>query len=174
MPRILRALGLAVLLLAVPAQAVLPDSGRLQVLSALARGDVAGAIEMYKLATGVSTVPAWLRAFEAAFSASNQAAGACQRVAEAIHTGFSRLGGRPIYLKFSNDVGNVIGWEVRAGDPASTIRIADNNLHLAVRMGDRVYDALTGSAGLLYSDYLARIQFQGQRVIETVASPWVK
>ncbi len=78
----------------VAAQVMGADSLRSHTLSLLARGQVTEAIDYWVLTTG-KDAPTWLLAFRTAFDASKQVAGACQGVAQSIHTAFTRLGGRP-------------------------------------------------------------------------------
>ena len=52
--------------------AALPDSVRVKMLAAIARGDIAGAISMWQLATGRNTVPPALETLQAAFSLANR------------------------------------------------------------------------------------------------------
>lgn len=49
--------------------------------------------------------------------------------------------------------------------------MSDNNFHIAVRHGGRIYDAFTGSGGMLEKDYLQRIIMAGEPIIKTVVSP---
>src|SRR5688500_3193950 len=69
------------------------ESTRARVLALIAQGNLPGAIEMWKLHTG-REAPKALRAMQSAYGAANQVAGACTRVARAIHTGIQELGGK--------------------------------------------------------------------------------
>ena len=115
----------------------LPDSIRMNLLAALARGDIAGAISLYQLAYGT-------------------------RVARAVYEGFRNLKGNPAYLKVtstgSGPGANLIGFELRTGDPRSTVQLSNNFTHYAVQVGERIYDAFTGPAGLRMAEYLGRLK----------------
>ena len=133
------------------------DSIRLRMLALIAQGDIAGAVEYYLLATGASTAPRWLVAMQRAFDAANRVAGPCQRVADAILEGFKKLGQNPAYVRFASQKGNLIGFEVNAGESLSTVQVSNNGSHVAVQLSGRIYDAFTGPAGLATQDYLARL-----------------
>jgi len=138
----------------------MPDSLRVRLLAALARGDLAGAISLWELETG-KDIPPWLLAFQAAFNTANQRAGPCIQVARDVFEGFTRLGMKPSYVRFSTHVtewgDDFISFEKRAGEPRSAVRISDNAVHFAVQIENRVYDAMTGPMGLSVSDYLKRL-----------------
>jgi len=159
---------------------VLPDSIRLRMLAALLRGDVEAAIAMYQVHTGTTEAPRWLLTFQAAFNVANRVAGPCQQVAKDIYDGFQRLGGSPTYIRFmtvgSTRGSNLIGFEVRAGDPGSARMITAQFMHVVVKVQDRVYDAWTGAEGLPWSDYLARLSVSpgAQLTWAVVNSPWAK
>lgn len=140
---------------------VLPDSIRLRMLAALVRGDIESAIAMYQLHTGIQEVPKWLQAFQAAFSAANRVAGPCERVAEDVFEGFHKLGANPSYIRFTTlgegPAANLIGFELRAGEPSSTVMITTQRFHYAVQVKDRIYDAFTGSGGLEWAEYVRRL-----------------
>lgn len=146
---------------AVEAIPAVTESTRARMLALLAQGNTAGAIEMWKVHTG-REAPKALRAMQAAYGAANQVAGACIRVAKAIHSGFHELGGKAQYLKFTprGDV-PFLGWETKAGIPQSTIQISATGVHYAVRFKDRVYDAFTGPEGMLLEHYLKRLVAHG-------------
>ncbi|HLL01246.1 MAG TPA: hypothetical protein VK539_11705 [Myxococcaceae bacterium] len=66
----------------------------------------------------------------------------------------------------------MLAFEVTAGVPASTVQISNNNYHVAVRVGARIYDAFTGAQGLTESEYVGRLLTPvGKIVLEEVASP---
>lgn len=138
--------------------ATLPDSVRLKMLAALARGDIAGAISLWQLHTNRDTLPAALQAMQSAYNVANRAMGPCKQVARDISNGFRAFGGSPRYVRF-NPPGKVpyLGWEMRAGDPKSTIQISDMGRHYAVMMKDKVYDAFTGPEGMVLGEYLKRL-----------------
>jgi hypothetical protein len=77
------------------------DSARAQVLAHLARGELAKAVQAYEVATGLKA-PLWLTGFKAAFDASKQVPGACQDVARTLHAVFTRLGGKPEYVRLTS------------------------------------------------------------------------
>jgi hypothetical protein len=54
-----------------------------------------------------------------------------------------------------------LGWEMRAGQPKSTIQISDMGTHYAVMMKDKVYDAFTGPEGMVLGEYLKRLVAHG-------------
>lgn len=150
----------------------MPDTLRTRMLAALARGDLAGAIHMWQLETG-RDAPQWLQAFQSAFSTDNQKAGPCIQVARSIFDGFQRLGSNPTYVRFTamgtrwGD--DFIAFELRAGEPRSTIQISNNAIHYAVQVGDRVYDAMTGPMGLVMSEYIQRLHCPGSLAMQTVS-----
>jgi len=134
------------------------DSIRLKTLQLLVAGDLNGAGEYYLLATGVSQLPRWLVAFQNAFNVANRVAGPCQRVAEDIAGGFKRLGQSPALVTFTTNMkdGNAarIGFDLGAGQTAQ-VSVAGH--HVAVRCGERIYDAFTGPTGMLVADYIAHL-----------------
>ena len=141
--------------------AALPDSVRLKMLAAVARGDIAGAISMWQLATNRDTVPPALSALQAAFSLANRVAGPCARVAKDIHQGFQSLGGNPQYLRISSTGGQFLSWQNRT-------LISNNNIHFLVEYEGKLYDAFTGPAGMLRTEYLKNLVLRGEALIEQV------
>jgi hypothetical protein len=88
---------------------------------------------------------------QVAYSAASQAAGECQKVARIIHTAFTRLGQTPQYLAFkANQREEYMVFELASGRDASVSR---NGYHVAVRLGELIYDAYTGPLGMKLSDY---------------------
>lgn len=144
---------MAALLVAKANAGPLPDSARLKTLALLARGDTQGALEMYQLATGASSVPRWLFAFQSAFSVANQAVGRCQEVARAIHAGFTQLGGQPQFVGLRS-AAPFIQYQLPDGKWQT---ITQNGYHVVVRFADRAYDAYTGASGLPWANYLSRL-----------------
>lgn len=142
----------------------MPDTLRTRMMAALARGDLAGAISLWELETGQSA-PTWLQAFQNAFSSANQKAGPCIQVAKSVFEGFKQLGNNPSYVRFtaagSRWGDEFIAFELRAGEPRSSIQISINAVHYAVRVGDRIYNAMTGPTGLLVTDYMNRLHSPG-------------
>lgn len=150
----------------------MPDTLRARMLAALAQGDLTGAISMWELEMG-RDAPKWLQAFQSAFSADNQKAGPCIQAARSIFEGFQRLGANPSYVRFiaagSRRGDTLIAFELRAGDPRSTVQISDNAVHYVVQVGDRLYDAMTGPTGLVVSEYMKRLFSPGSLSMQTVS-----
>jgi hypothetical protein len=140
---------------AVPAVA---ESTRLRFLALLTQGNLRGALEVWETHTG-RTAPQAAWSMTAAFDKVNQVAGACMRVARSVHEGFKSLGFQPRFVRFvpPAEGEELLGWEMQAGVPGSTIQIADNAQHFAVKVGDRIYDAFTGPAGMKLGDYVERL-----------------
>lgn len=141
--------------------AALPDSVRLKVLAAIARGDIAGAISMWQLATNRDTVPPALAALQSAFSLTNRMAGPCARVAKDIYQGFKSLGGNPQYLRISSTQGTFLSWQNRT-------LMSDNNIHFLVEYEGKLYDAFTGPAGMPRIEYLKNLVMRGEPIIKQV------
>lgn len=130
------------------------DSIRLKLLAYLARGDIAGALAMYEAETG-HEAPEWLRDLQVAYSVVNQTAGNCQQVARAIHTAFIKLGQSPQFIAFrANQAEDYMVFELESGRDAS---VSHTGYHVAVRIGDVIYDAYTGPLGMRLSDYVSRL-----------------
>ena len=130
------------------------ESTRLKLLSYLAQGDIVGAIAYYELQTG-HQAPAWLRNLQVAYSVTNQAAGKCQEVARTLHTAFTRLNQTPQYVAFKANQGeDYMIFELANGKQAP---VSHTGYHVTVRLGDLIYDAYTGPAGMKLSDYVARL-----------------
>ncbi|PTL85544.1 hypothetical protein [Vitiosangium sp. GDMCC 1.1324] len=150
----------------------MPDTLKARMLAALARGDLSGAISLWQLETG-RDAPKWLLAFQSAFSADNQKAGPCIQVARSIFDGFQRLGKTPTYVRFTATGtrwgDDFIAFELRAGDPRSTIQISNNATHYAVQIGDRIYDAMTEPTGLVMTEYMKRLFSPGSLSMQTVS-----
>ncbi|HYO52446.1 hypothetical protein [Archangium sp.] len=141
--------------------AVLPDSVRLKMLAAVARGDIASAISMWQIATNRDTVPPALTALQSAFSLANRVAGPCARVAKDIYQGFKSLGGNPQYLRISSTEGKYLSWQNRT-------LMSNNNIHFVVMHEDKLYDAFTGPAGLPRAEYLKNVVMMGKPIVEQV------
>jgi hypothetical protein len=146
----------------------LPDSVRVKMLAAIARGDIAGAISMWQLATGRTTVPPALSALGSAFSLANRVAGPCVQIAKNISEGFKFLGGNPQFIRISSTQGQFLSWQGRT-------LMSDNNYHVAVMMEDKIYDAFTGPAGMAQAEYLKNLVIRGapsiQQVTEEALTP---
>ncbi|HYO55603.1 hypothetical protein [Archangium sp.] len=144
------------------------DSIRVKVLAYLARGDIVGAIAMYEAHTG-QAAPAWLMDLQVAYGVASQAAGKCQQVARIIHTAFSKLGQAPQYIAFkARGDEEFMVFELASGKNAPVTR---NSYHVAVRLGDLVYDAYTGPLGMNFSDYLSRLHARQGVAWEMVTKP---
>ncbi len=147
-------------------QAILqmPDTLRTRMLAAIGRGDFAEAISLWELQAG-KTAPQWLIALQSAFSTSNQKTGPCIQVARSVFEGFKQLGRKPTYVEFTTSGthrgANLIGFDLPMGARSKTIQISENAVHYAVQIEDRVYDAMTGPAGLPLAEYMARLQSPG-------------
>jgi hypothetical protein len=153
-------------------QAVLqmPDTLRARMLTALGRGDLAGAVSMWELEMGRSA-PKWLHAFQSAFSLDNRRAGPCIEVARSIATGFKHLGGKPSFIKLTSRGSDYLAFEVRAGEPLSTVQLSNRSIHVVVQFRDKIYDAFTGPQGLTMDEYLKRlITEEGARITSTALS----
>jgi hypothetical protein len=85
-------------------------------------------------------------------------------VARSIHSGFSYFGSAPQYIRISSTQGDFLSWQNR-------IVMSDNNFHVAVRHGGRIFDAFTGPAGMMEKEYLQNIVLYGEPIIQTVAKP---
>ncbi|HEX5751219.1 MAG TPA: hypothetical protein VFZ09_33660 [Archangium sp.] len=140
-------------------QAVLQmtDTVRAQMLAMLARGDIQKAIALYQLETGRQTLPRWLQLLELAFTAENRRPGPCLEVARRIFTAFQQLGGKPEFIRFTPHGSRYLAFEMRAGEPRSTVQLSDLGLHVAVRLQNKIYDAFTGPQGLPEDEYIRRL-----------------
>jgi hypothetical protein len=133
------------------------ESTRLKLLSYLAQGDIVGAIAYYEIQTG-HPAPVWLRNLQVAYSASNQVAGKCQEVARTLHAAFEKLSQTPQYVAFTTDEKMpYMVFELGTGKHAS---VSHTGYHVAVRLGDLIYDAYTGPLGMKLADYLSRLHAQ--------------
>ena len=144
------------------------DSLRAHTFSLLARGQVTEAIDYWVLTTG-REAPKWLLAARASFDASKQVAGACQGVAQNIHTAFTQLGGRPEFVQLQTRVElEYMVFKLATGRQAS---VSHTGYHVVVRMQGRAYDAYTGAAGMPWAEYLSRLMARSgitEKVVETV------
>jgi hypothetical protein len=153
--------------------ATITDSARAKVLAHLARGELAEAIQAYEVATGLKA-PLWLTGFKAAFDASKQVPGACQGVAQSIHTVFTRLGGKPEYVRLTtvaDETGNRAGFMVFRMADGRELRVTELGFHVVVRMKDRIYDAFTGAGGLSWQEYMSRLGARTPIMNEVVSAP---
>lgn len=144
------------------------ESTRLKLMACLARGDIAGALAMYEAHTG-RVAPAWLQELQVAYSVASQKVGSCQQVARTIHTAFSRLGQQPQYVAFrAQNEHPYMTFDLANGKSTA---VTQNSYHVAVRLGDIVYDAYTGAPGMKMVDYLSRLQSPTGVVWEVVSAP---
>jgi hypothetical protein len=152
----------------VQASVLSADSIQVKLLAYLARGDIAGAIAMYEVHTG-RVAPAWLMDLQVAYGVANQAAGKCQQVARLIHTAFIKLGQTPQYIAFrAREREDYIVFELANG---RDVPVSRTGYHVAVRIGDMIHDAYTGSPGMKLSDYLSRLHARQGVVWEVVSTP---
>ena len=130
------------------------NSIQFKLMAYLASGDIAGAIAMYETETG-GPAPSWLTQLQGAYALTNQAAGSCQQVARVIHTAFLKLGQAPQYIAFKvKGDEEFMVFELMSGRNAP---VSQNGYHVAVRLGDLIYDAYTGPLGMKLTDYLSRL-----------------
>ena len=149
----------------VAGQVLAADTARVEVLKRLTEGRVADAIEYWSLAT-CKDAPAWLVAARTAYDASKQVAGACQGVAQTIHTAFTHLGGKPEFIQLTTDARYIV-FKMQNG---KDMRLSDTGYHVVVRMGGRAYDAYTGASGMPWAEFLSRLGARSdiaQKVTET-------
>ena len=140
----------------VAGQVLAADSLRTHTLELIARGQLQEAIDYWVLSTG-EEAPKWLLAAKVAFDASKQVAGACQGVARTVYSAFAQLGGRPEFVELQTQTKKGI-WFINFQMPSGrNLMLSDNGYHLLVRMNGRAYDAYTGAAGMLWTDYLGRL-----------------
>jgi hypothetical protein len=79
------------------------------------------------------------------------------------------LGQTPQYVAFTTDEKKpFMVFELANGKNAS---VSHNGYHVAVRLGDLIYDAYTGPLGMKLSDYLFRLHAQNGIAWEVVSSP---
>ncbi len=163
-----RAASPAVPLKVLTASVLSADSPRVKVMACLARGDIAGAIAMYEVSTGRSA-PAWLMDLQAAYSVASQTVGRCQEVARVIHTAFLKLGQSPQFIAFKTHGNeNFMVFELVSG---KSVSVSHNRYHVAVRLGDFIYDAYTGPLGMRWTDYLSRLHARQGVFWEEVSTP---
>ena len=145
------------------------DSLRAHTFSLMARGQVTEAIDYWVLTTG-REAPRWLLAARASFDASKQVAGACQGVAQNLHTAFTQLGVKPEFVQLQTRLEfDYMIFKLAMGRQAS---VSHTGYHVLVRMQGRAYDAYTGAAGIPWAEYLSRLSARSEiseKVVETVA-----
>lgn len=151
-------------------QVLAADSLSNHTAALLARGQVSEAIEYWALTTG-KDAPAWLLGIRTAFDASKQVAGACQGVAQTVHTAFTRLGGRLEFVELRTRSAQQFPYMAFKMTNGRDSMMTETGYHVVVRMNGRAYDAYTGAAGLPWSDYMSRLSARSdvtQTVVETV------
>lgn len=134
------------------------DSIRWKTFQLLAAGDLEGAGEYYLLATGATQLPRWLVALQSAFSVANRVAGPCQKVADDIFEGFERLEQNPTMVTFTTNAtsGNAARMGFVLGD-GRVAQVSVSGYHVAVRCGERIFDAFTGPTGMLVAEYMEHL-----------------
>ncbi len=86
-----------------------------------------------------------------------------------IHTAFTKLGQTPQYVAFKSRNGEeYVVFELATGKNAPVSR---TGYHVAVRLGDLIYDAYTGPLGMKLSDYLSRLHAREGINWEVVSKP---
>ncbi|WNG22590.1 hypothetical protein F0U62_00070 [Cystobacter fuscus] len=155
----------------VATQVVAADSLRAHTFSLLARGQVTEAIDYWVLTTG-KEAPAWLLAMRTSFEAGKQVAGACQGVAQSIHTAFTQLGGKPEFVQLTTRSQNEFGYILFKLVNGKDVSVSHTGYHVLVRMQGRAYDAYTGAGGMPWAEYMSRLGARSEiteKVVETVA-----
>jgi RHS repeat-associated protein len=154
------------------------DSPTTQMFAALARGDVVTALYYFETATGVSafTAQAIIGGLTTALAAELGTPGACPGVAKNAFPLLEKLGVylgglKPVYYKIISTTGGIIGFQKIATDPKSTVQLATNGRHVAVKLGDRIFDALTGPGGMSEAEYLERIWPKAIKTMESTDFP---
>ncbi|EPX64087.1 hypothetical protein D187_005220 [Cystobacter fuscus DSM 2262] len=154
----------------VATQVLAADSLRAHTFSLLARGQVTEAIDYWVLTTG-KDAPAWLLAMRTSFEAGKQVAGACQSVAQNIHTAFTQLGGKPELVQLTTQPREKVPYITFKLMNGQDVNLSRNGYHVLVRMQGRAYDAYTGAAGMPWAEYMRRLGARSEiaeEVIETV------
>ncbi len=132
----------------------LPDSARMRMLELMLRGDLTAVGDHYLLVTGASQLPRWFTALQQAFDVASRAPNACQGTANAIADGFRRLGQSPQLIRISSTGGDMLSWRGRE-------LVSDNNFHVAVLNGTRIFDAFTGATGMTWAEYQEAMAYLG-------------
>jgi hypothetical protein len=79
------------------------------------------------------------------------------------------VGPAPQYVAFTTDEKKpYMVFELAAGKNAA---VSHNGYHVAVRLGDLIYDAYTGPLGMKLSDYLSRLHARNGIAWEVVSAP---
>lgn len=151
-----------------PILGYLPDTVRTKILAALAVGDIDAAVAAYMAHKGLTDSPRWLQAFQAAFSVANRTVGPCRQVAEDIHAAFIQFGSRAEFVAFRARNYHYMSFDLPEG---SSPAITQSGYHVVVRVGDRLYDAFTGPAGLTMTEYMVRLHARYGYDWSVVAKP---
>jgi len=86
-----------------------------------------------------------------------------------ISKAFQQMGGKPEFIRFTSHGSNYIAFEMRAGEPRSTVQLSDLSLHVAVRLQNKLYDAFTGPQGLPEDEYMRRlVTEEGMKITSAV------
>jgi hypothetical protein len=101
------------------------------------------------------SIPKWFDAFRQAFDTGMRQPGKCQEVARAVSQFFKNIGGNPVFVELQAKQYNYMSLDLPDGTSPG---ITKNGYHVVVRLGDRIYDAFTGPAGMKAVEYLAKIQ----------------
>jgi hypothetical protein len=67
-------------------------------------------------------------------------------------------------LRIASTEGEFLSWQ-------GQIMVSNNNFHIAVRQGGRIYDAFTGPAGMTEAEYIAARMHEGRLLFTVVTSP---
>jgi hypothetical protein len=146
----------------------LPDTVRTKIFAALASGDVDAAVAAYMAHKGLTDAPRWLQAFQAAFSVANRTVGPCRQVAGDIHAAFVQFGARAEYVAFRARNYHYMSFDLPGGTSPA---ITQSGYHVVVKVGDRLYDAFTGPAGLTMAEYMVRLHARYGYDWSVVAKP---
>jgi len=143
------------------------DSPTMHMLAALARGDIIGAAYYLEVAVGLSegTAIGVAVGLTTALGLLNRKAGECINSLRAAMPHLQRLGQalgtKPEIVRLttrgSGPASNFIGFELRDGDPSSTVQVASNSVHFTSQIGTRFFDAFTGPGGMEKAEYLRRL-----------------
>jgi hypothetical protein len=82
-------------------------------------------------------------------------------VAQNVAEGFRRLGQNPQVVNITATEGQFLNWQGK-------FMVSDNNFHQAVLLGDKIYDAYTGSGGMPWPQYQEQMMHLGDLVYTVV------
>lgn len=113
-------------------------------------------------------VPRWFESFKKAFDSSMREIGKCQDVARSIYDFFRKIGGKPEFIGL-----RAKNWDYMTLDlpDGRNVAITQNGYHVVVRLGDRVYDAFTGPAGMETQLYMSSLRTPFGYLAEVIAKP---